>query len=141
MRLTISLAEPLIHEQGTTLLEDACAPDLSVLVDRLGETRIYRVEPVESDVPERSVRRVPPLATPSGRTAIGLERETALLGRDLDANDGREDYLRARLEERADGALIATAVNQLERGGKSRALCTMCIGVGQGIAMLIERCA
>jgi protein ImuB len=68
MRLTISLAEPLIHEQGTTLLEGACPPDLSVLVDRLGETRIYRVEPVESDVPERSVRRVPPLAPPSGRT-------------------------------------------------------------------------
>ena len=27
------------------------------------------------------------------------------------ANDQREDYLRARLEERADGALIATPVN------------------------------
>jgi acetyl-CoA acyltransferase len=36
--------------------------------------------------------------------------------------------------------LVATAMNQLERSGKSRALCTMCIGVGQGIAMLIERC-
>ena len=38
-------------------------------------------------------------------------RETALLGRDLDANDQREDYLRARLERREDGALIATPVN------------------------------
>jgi molybdopterin molybdotransferase len=27
------------------------------------------------------------------------------------ANDQREDYLRARLEERADGALMATPVN------------------------------
>jgi acetyl-CoA acyltransferase len=36
--------------------------------------------------------------------------------------------------------LVTTAINQLERSGKSRALCTMCIGVGQGIAMLIERC-
>jgi len=35
--------------------------------------------------------------------------------------------------------LITTAVNQLERTGKKRALCTMCIGVGQGIAMMIER--
>ena len=35
-------------------------------------------------------------------------RETALLGRDLAANDQREDYLRARLEARDDGALIAT---------------------------------
>src|SRR5438477_508004 len=31
--------------------------------------------------------------------------------RDVGANDQREDYLRARLEERADGALIATPVN------------------------------
>jgi len=34
-----------------------------------------------------------------------------VLGRDLDANDQREDYLRARLERREDGALIATPVN------------------------------
>jgi len=38
-------------------------------------------------------------------------RETALLGRDVAANDAREDYLRARLEERVDGALMATPVN------------------------------
>ena len=40
----------------------------------------------------------------------------------------------------ASGArLVTTAVYQLERGGGRRALCTMCIGVGQGIAMVIER--
>jgi acetyl-CoA acyltransferase len=40
----------------------------------------------------------------------------------------------------ASGArLIATAVNQLHRTGGRYALCTMCIGVGQGIAMIIER--
>src|SRR6202048_2808375 len=47
----------------------------------------------------------------SGRTAIHTVRETALLGRDIDANDMREDYLRARLEMRGDGALIATPVD------------------------------
>ena len=36
----------------------------------------------------------------------------ALLGRDLAANDQREDYLRARLEENDDGTLIATPVMQ-----------------------------
>lgn len=35
--------------------------------------------------------------------------------------------------------LVTTAVNQLERSGDKYALCTMCIGVGQGIAMVIER--
>jgi acetyl-CoA acetyltransferase family protein len=40
----------------------------------------------------------------------------------------------------ASGArLVTTALRQLERGGGRRALCTMCIGVGQGIAMVIER--
>ncbi len=35
--------------------------------------------------------------------------------------------------------LVTTSVNQLERTGGRYALCTMCIGVGQGIAILIER--
>jgi acetyl-CoA acyltransferase len=40
----------------------------------------------------------------------------------------------------ASGArLVTTALYQLERSGNRRALATMCIGVGQGIAMLIER--
>ena len=41
----------------------------------------------------------------------------------------------------ASGArLVATAVYQLQKIGGRRALCTMCIGVGQGIAMILERC-
>lgn len=38
------------------------------------------------------------------------------------------------------GARLAlTATRQLQRSGKRYALCTMCIGVGQGFAMIIER--
>ncbi len=40
----------------------------------------------------------------------------------------------------ASGArLVTTAVSQLHRGGGRYALCTMCIGVGQGIAVVVER--
>jgi 3-oxoadipyl-CoA thiolase len=40
----------------------------------------------------------------------------------------------------ASGArLVTTALNQLEKTKGRYALCTMCIGVGQGIAMVIER--
>ncbi|MCV2360109.1 3-oxoadipyl-CoA thiolase [Paucibacter sp. TC2R-5] len=40
----------------------------------------------------------------------------------------------------ASGArLVMTAVHQLQRSGGRYALCTMCIGVGQGIALVIER--
>ena len=35
--------------------------------------------------------------------------------------------------------LVTTAVYELERRGGRYALCTMCIGVGQGIALIIER--
>ena len=35
--------------------------------------------------------------------------------------------------------LVATAARQLQRSRGKLALCTMCIGVGQGIAMIIER--
>jgi acetyl-CoA acyltransferase len=36
--------------------------------------------------------------------------------------------------------LITTAINQLHRTRGRYALCTMCIGVGQGIALILERC-
>ncbi|MEN9885848.1 MAG: hypothetical protein RL758_426 [Pseudomonadota bacterium] len=40
----------------------------------------------------------------------------------------------------ASGArLVTTAINQLHRTGGRYALCTMCIGVGQGIAIIVER--
>ncbi len=40
----------------------------------------------------------------------------------------------------ASGArLVTTAINQLQRTGGRRSLCSMCIGVGQGIAMVVER--
>jgi len=40
----------------------------------------------------------------------------------------------------ASGARLATtAINQLHRSGGRYALCTMCIGVGQGIAVILER--
>jgi molybdopterin molybdotransferase len=54
---------------------------------------------------------VPLIRALSGRADVHHATETALLGRDVGANDVREDYLRARLETRADGALIATPVD------------------------------
>ena len=54
---------------------------------------------------------VPLIRTLSGRSVVHHVGETALLGRDVAANDVREDYLRARLAARADGTLVATPVN------------------------------
>ena len=35
--------------------------------------------------------------------------------------------------------LLMTAVHQLQRAGGKYGLCTMCVGVGQGVAMVVER--
>ena len=40
----------------------------------------------------------------------------------------------------ASGArLVTTAMYQLQRNGGNRALCTMCVGVGQGSSIIIEK--
>ncbi|MBB4008844.1 protein ImuB [Rhizobium taibaishanense] len=71
MVLTASLAEPLQPRQATSMLEEDNEPDLSdlldVLANRVGQNRLYRVAPVASDVPERSVQRVAPLAPDLGQ--------------------------------------------------------------------------
>jgi molybdopterin molybdotransferase len=54
---------------------------------------------------------VPLIRKLCGRINVQHATESALLGRDVAANDQREDYLRARLSTRKDGALIATPVD------------------------------
>lgn len=65
MTLWVPLAEPLAGEQLRVLPSETQATDLGPLVDRLsnrfGAARVYRMAPVESDVPERSAERRAPL--------------------------------------------------------------------------------
>ncbi|MCE7028221.1 Y-family DNA polymerase [Jiella avicenniae] len=72
MTLVATLAEPLAPTQKLASLTDEILPDVASLVDvianRVGEERLYRLAPVESDVPERSVRRIPPLAPETGES-------------------------------------------------------------------------
>ncbi|MET3438070.1 DNA polymerase Y family protein [Sphingomonas sp. 1185] len=71
MHLAATRTDPL----GPTMVAgdltgEAAVPDVSILVDqiagRVGETALFTAAPVESDVPERAVRRAPPLAAPTG---------------------------------------------------------------------------
>ncbi|HJE24389.1 MAG TPA: DNA polymerase Y family protein [Methylorubrum populi] len=68
--LCAAKVEPLAERQGSHLAERPQALDLAALVDtlvvRLGAARVYRLAPVESDLPERVMRRVPALADPLG---------------------------------------------------------------------------
>lgn len=66
MTLTVIIAEPLAPKQLVSPLVEEPASDISDLVDtlanRVGERAIYRAAPVSSDVPERSVCRIPAMA-------------------------------------------------------------------------------
>lgn len=67
MTLVASLTEPLPRRQEDMLSGEG-GSDISALIDvlanRLGAKRLYRVSPVESDLPERSVRIVAPFDPP-----------------------------------------------------------------------------
>jgi molybdopterin molybdotransferase len=91
----------------------AMRPGKPMMHGRLGAMRVMGVpgNPVSSYVCT-FLFVVPLIRALSGRKVIHNARERALLGRDVAANDMREDYLRARLEEREDGALIATPVSR-----------------------------
>ena len=90
----------------------AMRPGKPMMHGRLGAMRVIGLpgNPVSSYVCG-FLFLVPLIRALSGRASVHHIRQTALLGRDLPANDQREDYLRARLEESADGAPLAMPVN------------------------------
>src|SRR3954452_22081817 len=92
--------------------KSAIRPGKPMMHGRLGPMRVIGLpgNPVSSYVCG-FLFLVPLIRAISGCANVHHVRETALLGRDLVANDQREDYLRARLEEPAAGGLIATPVN------------------------------
>ncbi|MFX4769768.1 3-oxoadipyl-CoA thiolase [Acinetobacter baumannii] len=64
------------------------------------------------------------LGLPDNSDKVNLNGGAIALGHPLGASGAR---------------LVTTALNQLEQTGGRYALCSMCIGVGQGIALIIER--
>ena len=70
MTLTAFVAEPLTYRTSVSALGEPEVKDVSGLIDtlsnRIGEQALYRLTPAESDVPERAVKRITPLAPASG---------------------------------------------------------------------------
>jgi protein ImuB len=68
--LTAIIAEPLAYRASSSGLGEREIKDVSGLIDtlsnRIGESQLYRLTPVESDMPERAVKRVTPLAPATG---------------------------------------------------------------------------
>jgi molybdopterin molybdotransferase len=109
------LVKTSLEAEGVTMAfwKIAMRPGKPMMHGRLGGMRVVGVpgNPVSSYVCTM-LFVVPLIRALSGRKSTHHVRETALLGRDIGANDQREDYLRARLEKRADGSLIASPVTK-----------------------------
>ena len=90
----------------------AMRPGKPLMHGRLGAMRVIGLpgNPVSSYVCA-FLFLVPLIRKLCGRLTIHHATESALLGRDVAANDQREDYLRARLTTRNDGALVVTPVD------------------------------
>lgn len=75
MSLAATTAEPLERTQVVSSLVEENVPDVSDLIDtlvnRVGERAVYRLAPVASDVPERSVGRIPATADDTGASWPG----------------------------------------------------------------------
>ena len=108
------LVKRSLEAEGVTMAfwKIAMRPGKPMMHGRLGAMRVIGLpgNPVSSYVCG-FLFLVPLIRALSGRSAVQHAHETALLGRDVGANDLREDYLRARLETRSDGALIAIPVD------------------------------
>jgi len=108
------LVQASLKAEGVTMAfwQIAMRPGKPMMHGRLGTMRVVGVpgNPVSSYVCTL-LFVVPLIRALSGRKSVHHVRESAVLGRDVGANDRREDYLRARLEARADGTLVATPVN------------------------------
>jgi molybdopterin molybdotransferase len=105
------LTRPALEAEGVTLdfWKIAMRPGKPLMFGRAGSLRAIGLpgNPVSSLV--CGLLFVAPLVRRlSGETEILPVEEPARLGRDLPANDQRQDYLRAALHRDADGALVAT---------------------------------
>jgi len=108
------LVKQSLEAEGVTIAfwRIAMRPGKPMMHGRLGALRVIGLpgNPVSAYVCG-FLFLVPLIRALSGRTDIHHAHETALLGRDVAANDMREDYLRAGLEVRKDGELVATPVD------------------------------
>ncbi len=79
--LVAAAAEPLMEEQRVSSLVEEEVTDITPLIDIFGNRgqRVYRLAPVASDVPERSVQRVSPVAEATKETWVGHWRRPVRL--------------------------------------------------------------
>ena len=105
------LVQSALGAQGMELdfWKIAMRPGKPLMFGRIGATPVIGLpgNPVSSLVCAAVFLR-PALATMLGLSASAEECETAVLGCDLPENDSRQDYLRSKLSQGAEGRFVAT---------------------------------
>ena len=81
----------------------------------------------------------PVMLSLNGRHPIAVLRDLGLADDDARVNPNGGAIAMGHPLGMSGARLVTTALYELHRRGGRYALCTMCIGVGQGIAMIIER--
>lgn len=108
------LVQQALRDEGISMAfwKIAMRPGKPMMNGQLGPMRVIGLpgNPVSSYVCG-FLFLVPLIRALAGRSMIHHRRERAVLGRAVSANDQREDYLRARLDVRDDGTLLALPVN------------------------------
>lgn len=107
------LVQAALKAEGTDMAfwKIALRPGKPMMHGRLGPMRVLGLpgNPVSSYICAY-LFLVPLIRALSGRTDVDHVLEQAVLGRDLPANDRRQDHLRARLTNGGDGLPVATSV-------------------------------
>ena len=108
------LVQQALRDEGISMAfwKIAIRPGKPMMYGRLDAMRVIGLpgNPVSSYVCA-FLFMVPLIRALAGRSVIHHQRERAVLGRDLGANDQREDYLRACLKLRGDGTPLAVPVS------------------------------
>ncbi len=118
--LNLELYEHVLSPRGSRIAYERARMERSMAV---GEARM-RAAVGGDDPAAQALAVLRQLGLPDDADHVNPNGGAIALGHPLGASGGR---------------LMITALNQLEETGGKRALCTMCIGVGQGIALAIER--
>jgi len=126
------LVQAVLGEAGMTVdfWKIAMRPGKPLMFGRIGATPVLGLpgNPVSALVCAAMFLR-PAIDAMLGRDAETGPQPTALLGRDLPANDSREDYLRARLSYDAQGRRIATPFDRQDSSMLSLLAAAECLVV------------
>ena len=124
--MKVSLLKEAIDKYRNALIKDPYnVPATLKLMERLGlKITDFDVVELNEAFASQGIAVLRGLGLPEAGEHVNPHGGAIALGHPLGASGAR---------------LATTAVNQLHSGGGRYALCTMCIGVGQGIALILEK--